>query len=126
MNMATATTSLGPNRTRIKMVNLTGRGVYQKGQTSKTPSKPVRASAQGQDCQMRLVGCQNDTATVVLCHSRRGGFGGTGVKPMDFWAYYGCNHCHSNEERLATFEDLYMAIGRTQVLLHLQGLLEMK
>jgi hypothetical protein len=106
-------------------MNLTGRPIYTKGQTSKHKSKPARDSAQGQSCTLRLDGCRNDTATVVLCHIRRGGGGGMGVKPPDFFAFYGCAHCHANEPK-ATDGDLLRALRETLVSMHQRGILVLK
>jgi hypothetical protein len=55
---------------------------------------PARANARGQDCTLRLPGCQNDTATVVLCHLRQFSGGGLGCKPPDVEAVFACSHCH--------------------------------
>jgi hypothetical protein len=55
---------------------------------------PARANARGQDCTLQLPGCQNDTATVVLCHLRQFGGGGAGMKPHDSEAIFCCVTCH--------------------------------
>lgn len=59
----------------------------------KTPwrSKKYRDAARDQDCTLRLIGCNNDTTTVVLCH-RPGA--GMGTKSSDHDAADGCTHCH--------------------------------
>jgi hypothetical protein len=106
-------------------MNLTDRPIWQKGQTSKRKSKPLRDSAQGQGCTLRLDGCRNDTATVVLCHIRRGGGGGMSVKPPDWFAFYGCAHCHANESQ-ATDGDLLRALRETLIRMHQAGLLVIK
>lgn len=62
--------------------------------------KNLRKLARGQNCQLRLIGddgtriCNGDANTVVLCHVRRGGVGGTGVKPPDLCGVYACSSCH--------------------------------
>lgn len=56
---------------------------------------PARRNARGQDCTLRLPGCQNDTSTVVLCHLRMFGGGGMGCKPDDTEAVFACHHCHA-------------------------------
>lgn len=106
-------------------MNLTGRPIYQRGQTSKRKSKPLRDSAQGQQCTLRLDGCTGDASTVVLCHIRRGGSAGMGVKPPDWFAFYGCAHCHANEGR-ATDGDLLRALRETLIYMERQGLLMFK
>ena len=82
----------------------------------KTPpfvSKKLRDFAKGRDCQMRSEWCNDDPATVVLCHARRRTGTGMGQKPHDWWGYHGCADCHANEHRLEDRE-LYDAIRRTQ------------
>lgn len=59
-------------------------------------SKPLRQSAKGQECLLRLfphcVGWLNFD-TVVLCHMPTGD-GTMGGKGPDTWATYGCHVCH--------------------------------
>lgn len=55
-------------------------------------SKKYRDAAKGQNCTMRLPGCQNDTATVVLAH-RNGA--GMGTKASDHDAADLCDFCHN-------------------------------
>jgi len=55
-------------------------------------SAKYRLAAKGQNCTMRLPGCQNDTATVVLAH--RNGVG-MGTKSSDHDAADLCAHCHN-------------------------------
>lgn len=84
----------------------------------KTPpfvSRVLRQFAKGQECQMKSDWCNGDTATVVLCHSRRRAGAGMAEKPHDFWGYHGCSDCHANEHKLEDRE-LYDAIRRTQYL----------
>lgn len=54
-------------------------------------SKKWRDAAKGQNCTMRLPGCQNDIETVVLAH-RNGA--GMGTKSDDYDAADMCQHCH--------------------------------
>lgn len=52
--------------------------------------------AQGQRCYMAFPGiCCGDQAKVVLCHVRRGGTGGMGIKPPSICALPGCFDCHN-------------------------------
>lgn len=78
-------------------------------------SKKLRDFAKGKDCQMKSEWCNNDPATVVLCHSRRRTGTGMAQKPHDWWGYHGCSGCHANEDKLEDRE-LYDAIRRTQWL----------
>ena len=55
-------------------------------------SKKYRDAANGQNCTMRLPGCRNDTATVVLAH-RNGA--GMGTKASDHDAADLCGFCHN-------------------------------
>lgn len=55
-------------------------------------SKVLRASAFGEACTLRLVGCVGDYG-VVLAHIRTKGVGG-GRKPDDIASCYACANCH--------------------------------
>jgi hypothetical protein len=57
---------------------------------------PARANARGQDCTLQLPGCYPgpDNDQVQLCHLRMFCGGGTGLKPHDSEAVFGCTHCH--------------------------------
>ena len=59
-------------------------------------SKKYRDAARGQDCTMRLPGCQNNRETVVLAH-RNGE--GMGTKASDHDAADMCAHCHDIYDR---------------------------
>jgi hypothetical protein len=48
-----------------------------------------------------------------------------GVKPPDWFAFYGCAHCHANEGR-ATDGDLLRALRETLIYMERQGLLMFK
>lgn len=52
-------------------------------------------AARGQDCQVRIPGCPNDTATVVAAHYRLNGTSGMGYKPSNLQAAWCCDWCHS-------------------------------
>ena len=55
----------------------------------------LREFARGKPCQLRIPGvCSFDPATTVLAHIRRGGIGGTGMKPPDICGVHACNRCH--------------------------------
>jgi len=53
---------------------------------------PLRKSARGEECQIRIpYACNRDNSTVVLCHL---GGAGAGIKHDDDEAAYGCSACH--------------------------------
>lgn len=57
---------------------------------------PIRKSAQGEDCLIRIPGiCNANPETTVLCHDNRLSSGkGMGLKAPDTEAAYGCSCCH--------------------------------
>lgn len=57
-------------------------------------STPLRKSAAGQACTLRLAPVCESVETVVLCHLRTPGAAGMGQKPPDWHAVYGCRICH--------------------------------
>ena len=58
------------------------------------PSKRIRNSARGEDCDLMIHPyCHNNSETVVLCHLPSEAKG-MGKKSPDFWAVYGCFDCH--------------------------------
>lgn len=63
---------------------------------SRPKSTPIRKSAKGEECTIRLpYVCNYDTATTVLCHSNELADGkGMGLKSPDSKAAYGCSACH--------------------------------
>lgn len=63
--------------------------------SSRPKMTPARANARGQDCTLRFPGCTNQIDTVVLCHLRQFSGGGTGLKPHDSEAVFGCDYCHA-------------------------------
>ena len=81
-----------------------------------------RQSAQGQQCTLRLDCCNHDPATVVLCHLREFGWGGTATKPHDFLAVYACAACHAEmDARRADYADILRALGETLTIHHIEG-----
>lgn len=96
-------------------------------------SKPVRDSARGEDCALRLDCCNHNPQTTVLAHLRFFGWAGIAEKPDDFLAVYACSACHDAIDRrsdaecaLWGFEDLLRALGETQRKLSAKGLLTLK
>lgn len=64
---------------------------------AKTPqlvSKPMRANARGQRCELMLDCCNHDPETTVLAHLRMFGWAGMAEKPHDFLAVFACSACH--------------------------------
>lgn len=56
---------------------------------------PLRESARGQPCHLRIPGvCNGNPETTVLCHIRRGHVAGMGQKPPDICGVFGCSNCH--------------------------------
>lgn len=130
------------------MTNLTGRPIYQKGQSKpKKASKPMRRvsdrkakeshplrrSAKGEACTLRIPGvCKNDTSAVVLCHVRTPGTG-MATKPLDMHGLYGCAECHQildqralwNKHELSWFHVL-AAMIETQKKMVAKGLVFVK
>jgi len=52
-------------------------------------------SAKGQLCQMRIPNaCTHDPEKVALCHIRKPFNAGTGMRPNDLHAFFGCSVCH--------------------------------
>lgn len=63
---------------------------------SRAKTTPIRKSAKGEECTIRLpMVCNYDTSTTVLCHSNSLADGkGIGLKAPDAKAAYGCSACH--------------------------------
>lgn len=55
----------------------------------------LRDLARGQDCQIRLPGCPNDTETTVLAHARLADTCGGAQKPPDTNGAWADDYCHS-------------------------------
>jgi hypothetical protein len=92
-------------------------------------SKKIRESAKGEDCQIRVEGCNNNSETVVFCHL---GGAGIGAKSSDLFGAYGCSTCHGKADGQipshwsATVLGLYFyqAVIRTQQILVNKGLIK--
>lgn len=55
----------------------------------------LRDYARGQECQIRMPGCDGGGETTVLAHYRLAGYCGTGIKPDDLaFGAWACNNCH--------------------------------
>lgn len=98
---------------------------------SKPKMTPIRSSAKGQPCQVRVPGiCNGDPSTTVLAHLNGGGIG---AKHHDIHGAFACSDCHSwldggyvQERAGRGTRDLYhlQAVIRTQCILIEQGLME--
>ena len=80
----------------------------------------LRRSARNEPCTLNIAGvCNYDPATVVLCHIRDFHGGGTGLKPSDLSAVFGCLHCHTHlDQHKVKGEDRYFYIARAIVRTH--------
>lgn len=88
-------------------------------------SSTIRQSARGEDCTLRLPGCNHDPETTVLAHLRFFGWSGVAQKPHDFLAVYACSHCHDvidgRTREPWEFEDVLRALGATLIAHHNAG-----
>jgi hypothetical protein len=94
----------------------------------------LRKSARGQSCTLRLTNtCSHNTETVVLCHIRDFGGGGTSLKPPDRRAVYACSRCHDALDGRgpkppdwpeSRYEDLLRALMETHDRMTELGLME--
>jgi hypothetical protein len=92
-------------------------------------SKPLRNSARGKHCTLRLMNCEPNSETVVLAHLRGHWALGIAAKPHDFFAVYACGSCHGCEERSivhCTDQDRLRALYETQSLMLEAGLISVK
>lgn len=84
----------------------------------------LRKEARGRDCQIRIPGfCNFNSETTVLTHYRMAGTCGTGIKPDDVQAAWGCSACHDAcDGRTKTeFSREELRLFRTQAILHREG-----
>jgi hypothetical protein len=90
-------------------------------------SKPLRNSARGRHCTLRLEWCELDNETVVLAHLRGEWDLAIGAKPHDFFAVYACGACHAMEEDgRCSDHDRLRALYATQSLMLEAGLIVVK
>lgn len=94
----------------------------------------ITASANGEDCQVRLPGiCTYDPATTIWSHARHGAAGkGKGIKAIDEAGAYACTACDAAYDQLIgaahmTREEIdldwFMGNLRSLVILKQKGLL---
>lgn len=90
----------------------------------------LRKSARGQNCTLRLTGCNYNPETVVLAHIRINKFCGFGLKPPDYMACFACSSCHDIVDARVkgdfTHQDLLRANFETMKYWVDNGLVEIK
>ena len=96
-------------------------------------SNKLRASAKGQECQVRLPGvCNWNERTTVLAHV--GKDSGMGMKASDIEATFACSSCHSvmDGHTKHDFDNDFLRLAmlegaeRTRAIWVEQGLIEVK
>ena len=106
------------------MLNINGMG------TKRLVSKVLRQSARGQNCTLRLDGCNYDPSTTVLAHISLKGRSGMGIKPSDCESCFACSNCHDVIDGRAKGEyddnDLLRAHFETLELWRTMGLVRFK
>ena len=93
-------------------------------------SKPLRDSAKGEDCALRLPGvCNQNPETTVLAHVPCGQRG-MGMKGPDMIAVYACSACHDALDKRGRGEidpwDVIRAVAETQMKFVAKGLMTIK
>lgn len=96
----------------------------------KVISQPLRDSARGQDCTLRLEGiCCADSETTVLAHLPCGQKG-TGMKGPDNIAVFACASCHAYIDGHNRWEvhamDYLRALAETQLHWIAKGLITVR
>ena len=90
----------------------------------------LRRSARGQDCTLRLDGCNFNSETTVLAHIRINRFCGTGLKPPDYMSCFSCSNCHDfidgRVKSDTVYKDILRAHFETMLIWVDMGLIEVK
>lgn len=93
-------------------------------------SDPIRESARGEDCALRLDCCNFNPETTSFAHLRFFNWAGIGQKVKDILGVYACSDCHDAIDGRSKaswgFDDLLRALGETLIKLHNKGLIKMK
>lgn len=89
-------------------------------------------AARGKPCQFRGPGCDGGGETTVLCHIRKAGLCGVGLKPPSVVGFWGCHNCHSLYDKRHRVPGMspavldhyaFDALCRTLYQLHQEGLI---
>ena len=72
----------------------------------------LRKSARGQQCTLRLTGCNYNPETVVLAHIRNNQFCGVAMKPPDYMSCFACSSCHDTIDGRVKSDTVYKDILR--------------
>jgi len=90
----------------------------------------LRKSAQGQQCTLRLTGCNYNPETVVLAHINITKHSGMGLKSPDYMSCYTCSNCHDvidgRNLKDYLYRDLLRAHLETLYIMVDAGLIEVK
>lgn len=65
----------------------------------------IRQFARGQNCTLRLPGCNNDSTTVVFAHAPSIDNAMGMKQAKDFWGAFACSHCHDVVDGRVTTSD---------------------
>lgn len=94
--------------------------------------KKIRNAARGQNCSLRLPGCNRNPETTVFAHAPSID-NGMGLKTApDFWGAFACSNCHdvvdgrvsSSDHRILILERWIAGIYETQRKLIEMGLIK--
>ena len=87
----------------------------------------IMKSAENQPCLADWCGCGGSIETTAMRHVRKFKIAGTGQKPPNYIAFYGCQRAEDmfalGGEQGWTWEGLMQAVVLTQMKLHRAGLL---
>lgn len=93
-------------------------------------SKPLRDSARGETCTLRLGCCNGNDETTVLAHIRQFGWAGIAQKPADFLSFYACAACHDAFDGRTRepwgWEDVLRAHGETLLRMYAKQIITVK
>lgn len=88
---------------------------------------PIMRSAKGEACLADWCGCGGSNDTTVLCHVRKFGIGGMGMKPPNWIGFYGCAKAHQmfdhEKDAAWSWEGVMRAVILTQMKLRAKGLI---
>ena len=90
----------------------------------------LRKSAQGQQCTLRLTGCNFNSETTALAHIRMNKFCGASLKPPDYMSCFACSSCHDiidgRTKGDSTYQDILRAHFETLQIWVDTGLIEVR